>query len=218
MQYQALVQNQQPYVQPCQNNYKQGQQRQRSPERKLDLIPITCSQLLNYLLNGSLVKLRGARPPPMPLPPGYDVNARCEFHYSAPGHSINNCKAFRYKVEYLLESKTIFFTPVGPNVNNIPMPPHACPPVSVIGVSEGKNLVARVDQMKTALAVVKEHLLKNGVFPDFQSDCDQCLLDPHICEKLKSGVQHSLNEGTFVLKQVLPEEDVATLEITSYPI
>lgn len=103
-------------------------------------------------------------------------------------------------------------------MNKIPMPPHACPHVSVIGVSEGQNLVEMVDQMKTALAMVKEHLLKNDVFPDFQSDCDQCLLDSQICEKLKSGVQHSLNEGTFVLKQVLPEENIATLEIPSYPI
>ncbi|XP_050908890.1 uncharacterized protein LOC127122628 [Lathyrus oleraceus] len=36
-----------------------------------------------------------AKPPPSPLPPGYGVNARCEFHTGAPSHTLDNCKAFR---------------------------------------------------------------------------------------------------------------------------
>lgn len=89
----------------------------------------------------------------------------------------------------LIESKAISFTPVGPNVNNNLMPLHTSSSVSVIEDSEGRNLVSRVDQMKTSLVVVKEILLKSGVFPDCQYDYDQCLSDPQMCEKLKCGVQ-----------------------------
>lgn len=68
----------------------------------------------------------------MPLPLGYDINAHCEFHIGAPKHSIDNCKAFRYKVYDLIDSKTVSFTHVGPNVNNNPMLSHASHFVSVI--------------------------------------------------------------------------------------
>lgn len=56
------------------------------------------SGLLLYLLRGSLVQLRELGPPIAVFPPNYDVNARCEFHSRAPGHSVENYKALKYKV------------------------------------------------------------------------------------------------------------------------
>lgn len=70
-------------------------------------------RILPLLLNRLLVKLRVLRPPPTPLPLNYDMNARCEFHSGAPGHSIESCKAFKYKVQELIDSKVITFTPNG---------------------------------------------------------------------------------------------------------
>lgn len=91
------------------------------------------------------MQLRDLGPPPTILSPGYDVNARCEFHYGAPGHSVENCKALKYKVQQLIESKVIIFTPNGPNVNNNPMPPHNKPIVSMVEEVEGKKLVPNMD-------------------------------------------------------------------------
>lgn len=51
-----------------------------------------------HFLNGSLVKLRDARPPPNPHPLGFDMNPICEFHSGAYGYTIKNYKVFRYKV------------------------------------------------------------------------------------------------------------------------
>ncbi|XP_050891021.1 uncharacterized protein LOC127096503 [Lathyrus oleraceus] len=155
---QPLVQYQQPYA-PRPNNYQQyppGQQRPRRQERRLDPLPMSCSQLLNHLLNSSLIKLGGARPPPSPLPTGYDANVRCEFYTGAPDHTIDNCKAFRYKVQDLLDSNAISFAPAGPNVNNNPMPPHVRHPMNMIQESAVVDRISKVDMIKTPLLEVKE--------------------------------------------------------------
>lgn len=125
---------------------------------------MSCSQLLNRLLNSSLVKLREARPPPTPLPPIYDTNAHCELHTGAPGHTIDNFKAFRYKVQDLIDSKANSFTPAGPNVNNNLMPPHTGHPVNVIQESTKVNRISKVDMIKTPLLAVKEQLILKNMF------------------------------------------------------
>lgn len=78
------------------------------------------------------MQLRELGPPPAVLPLGYDANARCEFHSGAPGHSVENCKALKYKVQEIIESKAVMFAPNGPNMNKNPMPPHNKPTVNMI--------------------------------------------------------------------------------------
>lgn len=72
--------------------------------------------------------------------------------------------------------------------------------------------------MKTSLVVVKEQLFKNDVFLGFQSDCEQYLSNPQICEKLKFGFQQLMNQWTIMVKQVLIDEDMAILEISYYQV
>ena len=76
--------------------------------------------LLAYLLRDSLVQLREAKAPPIPLSPGYDMNANCEYHSGTLGHSIENCNVFNHKVQDLIDSKAISFVPAVPNVMNNP--------------------------------------------------------------------------------------------------
>ncbi|CAL5185339.1 unnamed protein product [Lathyrus oleraceus] len=76
--------------------------------------------LLAYLLRDSLVQLREAKVPPIPLSPGYDMNANCEYHSGTLGHSIENCNVFNHKVQDLIDSKAILFAPAVPNVMNNP--------------------------------------------------------------------------------------------------
>lgn len=78
-----------------------------------------------------MVKLRELSPP-IVLPPEYDANAHCEFHSGAPGHTIENCKALKFKVQDLIDVKAIMLMPNGPNINNNHMAPHTGPLVSVI--------------------------------------------------------------------------------------
>ena len=71
------------------------------------------AQLLPQLLANQLVQLRELGPTLNPLPQGYDVSARCEFHSGAPGHTIENCRALKNNVQDLLDAKVITFTPKG---------------------------------------------------------------------------------------------------------
>ena len=109
------------------------------------------------------MQLRVLGPPPDPLPEGFDPNAHCEFHSGAPGHTIENCKALKFKVQDLVDSKLISFTPVGPNVQINPMPPHEGATTNAIEEGVEQMLMTKVDEIKMPLAVVKEHLLKQGV-------------------------------------------------------
>lgn len=95
-------------------------------------------------------------PPSTPLSPGYDVNAHCEFHTGEPSHSIDDYKAFRFKVQDLIDYKAILFSLVGPNINKNPMSPNVDHPVNMIQESAELNLLLKVDMLKSPLLVVKE--------------------------------------------------------------
>ena len=91
------------YLQP--NCSQKRQQRQKKSERQFDVLPVPYAQLLPDLLKFQLVQLRIPAPPTDKLPFGCDVNARCEFHSGAPGHSTENCKAVKLNVQDLINSK-----------------------------------------------------------------------------------------------------------------
>lgn len=65
------------------------------------------------------------KPHPTLYPSGYDVNGHCKFQMGAPGHTLENCYAFKNYVQDLVESKVVIFTPTIPNVKTNPMSAHA---------------------------------------------------------------------------------------------
>ena len=88
--------------------------------------------LLKRLKDLGLVRPRMLAPlRPNQRPANYDENAKCEFHSDAPGHNMENCKAFKNIVQDLVDSKAINFAP-SPNVNANPMPAHGQAMVSAI--------------------------------------------------------------------------------------
>lgn len=65
-------------------------------------------------------------------PPSYDANARCDYHMGEAGNTIDNCKAFKYRVQGLTNSKAVIFTPTCSNVKTNPMPTNMGPSASVV--------------------------------------------------------------------------------------
>ena len=120
-------------------------------DRRFDTLPMSYAQLLPSLQQLQLVQLCTLAPPVGRLPVGYDANARCSFHSGAPGHNIENCKAFKHVVQDLIDSKAINFAPA-PNVVNNPMPQH-----------RGANVNMVEGEVKLVSAVNNE---------DGDSDCD----------------------------------------------
>jgi hypothetical protein len=154
----APLQQQQSQRQPAQYQQQQQpgnrpayQQRQRMMDRRFDTLPMSYAQLLSSLQQLQLVLLRTLAPPVGRLPVGYDANARCSFHSGAPGHNIENCKAFKHVVQDLIDSKAVNFAPA-PNVVNNPMPQHG-----------GANVNMVEGEVKLVSAVNNE---------DGDSDCD----------------------------------------------
>ena len=101
-------------------------------DRHFDRPPVTYSFLLKKLKDMGLVQLRTLAPMrPDQRPANFDENVKCEFHSGAPGHSVEDCKAFKHVVQDLVDSKAINFAP-SPNVNANPMPAHGQAMVSAI--------------------------------------------------------------------------------------
>ncbi|XP_050916837.1 uncharacterized protein LOC127132018 [Lathyrus oleraceus] len=97
-------------------------QRPRKPVRHIDQLPVSYSQVLPYLIKDGLIVPKELLQVIPPYPPGFDVNARCDFHAGAQGHSVENCRALKHKVQDLIDSRAIMFTPQGLNIVNTLMP------------------------------------------------------------------------------------------------
>ena len=62
------------------------------------------------------------RPLPQSIPPGWNLNERCDYHQNL-GHKTDNCVALRHAVQDLIDTKKIS-DPSVPNVARNPLPNH----------------------------------------------------------------------------------------------
>ncbi|XP_045802534.1 uncharacterized protein LOC123896156 [Trifolium pratense] len=102
-----------------QNGYqhKNPQKNQPSLERKnvpfdqmhFDPVPLSYGQILPYLIQKGLVEPRPLPPAKKPYPPGFDMNVRCDYHAGSLGHNVEDCRAFKYKVQELIDRKLLSF-------------------------------------------------------------------------------------------------------------
>lgn len=165
------------------------------------------------MLQLKLVSLRTIPAPPERLPENYNANARCEFHSRGVGHDIENCLAFKHKVQDLLDTKAIQLTPDnGPNVIQNPMPPHTGPLVNA--VEEGLSLIKDVKLLKTPLLSIKEYLITEKVFPGCFHDCWKFQEVSDGCDKLKCGIQKLIDEGSLQCEKIEKDTKVVEKEIS----
>ncbi|KAK2440571.1 hypothetical protein QL285_011969 [Trifolium repens] len=78
-------------------------------KKVVEPIPMPCYRLLSYLVHNGMVTPRALKPMIAPFPAWYDPKAKCEFHLGAEGHTIDKCKAFKYKVQELIDQKLLTF-------------------------------------------------------------------------------------------------------------
>ena len=64
-------------------------------------------ELLPILIQNYRIFAIPARPRRLPYPKGYDVNAICEYHGGVGGHSVENCTAFKDKVQLLINADPV---------------------------------------------------------------------------------------------------------------
>ncbi|KAI5410441.1 hypothetical protein KIW84_055810 [Lathyrus oleraceus] len=216
-QQQQPQQQRQPFQQrPQRTGY---QVRGRMNDRQFDRPPVIYSFLLKKLKDLGLVQLRTLAPlRPDQRPASFDENAKCEFHSGAPGHNVENCKAFKHVVQDLVDSKAINFAP-SPNVNANPMPAHGQMGVNAISEDGRRIGLLSVDQLNTPLAEIKRQLLKSGVFPGCNDCCAACTVAINGCVLLREAVQRLMDEGSLRFeKEDLGKEDVSTITIYFDPV
>ena len=72
-------------------------------------LPMSYGELLPILIQNYRISIIPARPRRPLYPKGYDVNAICEYHGGVGGHSMENCMAFKDKVQSLIYADPIKF-------------------------------------------------------------------------------------------------------------
>ena len=72
-------------------------------------LPMSYTELLPLLIQNYEISVILARLRRPPYPKKYDVNANCEYHGGVGGHSVENCMAFKDKVQLLINADPIKF-------------------------------------------------------------------------------------------------------------
>ncbi|KAI5433276.1 hypothetical protein KIW84_020524 [Lathyrus oleraceus] len=100
----------------------------------------------------------------------YDENVRCEFHAGAPGHHIEDCKAFKHVVQDLVDSKAINFAPTTDDSAN-PATRHGPVKVKLMSTDRKGIEVTEKDQLKMPMSMVPKPLRKEGACPSVDNCC-----------------------------------------------
>lgn len=174
-------------------------------------IPMSYTDLFNYLLANKIISTRQMKPYQPPYPRGYDANATCAFHAGAVGHVVENCKAFKYVVQDLLDAKSISFQ--NPNVTTNPLPGHGGPSANAIDDQGGQCLIRKVEDIQTPLKVIHAALCHCGIIEEGCARKETCS-DPccvGACEDFELILQDLLDRCVVQVGTQEKEASVSTL-------
>jgi len=179
---------------PSQNyGSKEGQDRSFA---QFTPISISYTDLLPTLLRKALVAVCPMRPLQPPYPKNYNANTKCDYHGGAVGHSTEDCKAFKFKVQSLIDSRWLTFQEDKPSIENNPLSGHASASMNAIIEEEGFGLVRKVEKIKGSMEDVFTTLYQAGLLKvEYQQD-RTCSFHP--------SSQHSINE-CFEFKELLQD-------------
>ncbi|XP_050919158.1 uncharacterized protein LOC127136663 [Lathyrus oleraceus] len=173
-------------------------------------IPMTYTQLLPYLIQNGTVVPRALPPMPKPHKPWYDENAICAFHANSDGHTTENCKVFKLRVQELIDQKILSFADV-PNVGNNPLPKHDSSGVNAIESSTDDGLIKDVFKLKTLLTVVHARLMEAELMNGVHDNCVVCSSNPDQCGEFKIYLQRLMDQRVIQVTRAKIDEDVAVI-------
>jgi len=90
------------------------------------------SEIWSSLLENHLVVAIPGKVFQPPYPKWYNSNATCTYHSGAPGHNIDSCLPFKYKVQHLINAGWLSFQEEGPNFKINPQASHGGASVNAI--------------------------------------------------------------------------------------
>ena len=71
------------------------------------MLPMPMEDLCAYLLERKLVTLMFYKPRGGPPSLSFDPSKKCEHHFRAKGHTLEECYHLRDRVQYLIDKKLI---------------------------------------------------------------------------------------------------------------
>ncbi|KAL5137764.1 hypothetical protein HKD37_10G028085 [Glycine soja] len=104
----------------------------RAPANNFPPIPMAYSELWPSLLENHLVVAIPRKVLQPPYPKWYDPGAKCVYHSGVPGHNIDSCIPFKYKVQHLISADWLAFKEEGPNVKTNPLASHGGASVNAV--------------------------------------------------------------------------------------
>jgi len=141
---------------------------------KFTPIPMNYMEFLPDLLKIALVALCPAKTLQPPYPRYYDASAKCGYHSGEVGHSTENCRALKFKVQSLIDSGWLTFQEQKPSVDKNPLTGHANTTVNVVTGEESLGLVRSVAEIKKPLSEVFRAICQAGLFKYEYKTEDKC--------------------------------------------
>ncbi|XP_019420665.1 PREDICTED: uncharacterized protein LOC109330845 [Lupinus angustifolius] len=140
---------------PRNNNYYQ--QERRAPV--FDQILMTYTYLFAYLQRQGMIT-----PIPGRIPgPWYNENVTCAYHSGAPGHLVEDCRAFKFKVQDLINAKRIDFRETRPNITRNPLPNHENQEENAIEARDEVAIIDKVEDVKMPMGFIFREMCRQGL-------------------------------------------------------
>ncbi|XP_050919526.1 uncharacterized protein LOC127137076 [Lathyrus oleraceus] len=142
-----------------------------------------------------------------PHKPWYDENARCAFHANSEGHTTENYKVFKLRVQELIDKKIPSFVDF-PTVGNNPLPKHGSSDVNAIESPNDEGLIKDVFKLKTPLTMVHARLLEAELMKGTHANCVVCSSNPDQYGEFKICLQRLMDQQVIQFTIAKIDEDV----------
>ena len=207
---------------PTQAYPNQGHVRPQNNLPPFPKLPITNADLFQQLFDAHLVACIPSRPMTPPFPTWYNPSVTCKFHMDNPGHSIENCEAFKTVVRKLIAcGKFSIEEDDEPSITGNPMPKYGKGAVNAIEKEDGR--IRNVEEVQTSMKQIFWGLVEAGYMTPQVSDrekgfqsCEYHAEEEHDieeCLEFRKGVQELMKLGIVdVTRPNNSEKEVNTVE------
>ncbi|KAL5127774.1 hypothetical protein HKD37_14G040138 [Glycine soja] len=172
------------------------------PKDNFPPIPMAYSELWPSLLENHLVVAIPGKVLQPPYPKWYDPGAKCVYHSGVPGHNIDSCIPFKYKVQHLISAGWLAFQEEGPNVKTNPLASHGGASVNAVE-EDGPPRTKRLGDVTTSRRFIYQSLQAACMVPRGGDERDECLFhlgeshDMETCPVVEELLQRLMDCGQF---------------------
>ncbi|KAL5162260.1 hypothetical protein HKD37_07G019400 [Glycine soja] len=144
------------------------------PKDNFPPIPMAYSELWPSLLENHLVVAIPGKVLQPPYPKWYDPGAKCVYHSGVPGHNIDSCIPFKYKVQHLISAGWLAFQEEGPNVKTNLLASHGGASVNAVE-EDGPSRTKRLGDVATSRRFIYQSLQAACMVSRGGDERDECL-------------------------------------------